>query len=162
MMRLFFCAILLLIGAPAFAQAPASPREIVQKLYKPYLDDPRAERTEAPGSMDAVLAQASRSLSKAIEEEFACQKREEGVCNVDFDILINAQDWSLSKFAIIDLGGSGDKSMILAKFDNMGPSGVRFTFIQEGGAWKIDDMEGVLPEGKKIQVGWRLTEMLAP
>ncbi|MFD2263354.1 DUF3828 domain-containing protein [Lacibacterium aquatile] len=162
MKRLFLCAVLVLAAHPVWAQSPASPKDIVQRLYKPYLDDPRAERTDTPGSMDAVLAQASKSLAKAIQSEFDCQTREEGVCNVDFDILINAQDWSLKKFAIAEKSRSGGKAVVVASFDNMGPMGVRFTFIQEGGTWKIDEMEGGEPKGSKFTVGWRLTEMLEP
>ena len=145
---LYIICIFSLIGMSAFAtpNAPKTPLEIIQDLYQPYLDDPHAEKTNSPDALNLILLNASTSLKLAIEKEQACQKQEEGICGIDFDIIINAQDWDISNFKLKEINLKRDDILkngpgVDATFVNGGKNLVRYSFVQENGEWKIENVQ---------------------
>lgn len=145
---LFITFIFTLTGYAAIA-APnetKTPLQIVQQLYQPYLDDPNAEKSDSPDALSLIIPHASPSLKTAIEKEQTCQKQEGGLCGVDFDIIVNAQDWSISHFKLKEIFLKPDdarttKPAIDATFINGGKNLVRYSFVEENGQWKIDDIQ---------------------
>lgn len=126
------------------AETLSSPQQIVAALYVPYLSDPQAEKLSGtPNSLDAIAARASGSLRKAIQKERACERRE-GICHIDFDIIICGQDWDLSDF---HLAASQD---VTVKFRNGDQRAVvRYLFVKEDSAWKIDEVEATCFSGEE-------------
>lgn len=139
---LFTVSLTLLASSPVLAASVASPRDIVEKLYAPYLADPHAEESDTPSALDAIRPKASKALRHAIHRNDVCERQEEGVCHIDFDIIIDAQDWDISHFSAAD---GEDQStglpIVTARFTNGYPREVRYYFISEEGAWKIDEIE---------------------
>jgi hypothetical protein len=87
-------------GSPVHATTQNTPQIIVEEFYKPYLADPQAKKLPTQSSLDLILLKNDASLKQAIHKEMACQKREHGICNIGFDIIVNAQDWNLSEFSL--------------------------------------------------------------
>ena len=142
-MRLSVGFLIALSLLPGMAGAGiVSPKDIVENLYAPYLADPHAEQTDGPSALDAIRSKASKTLKHAIHRNDVCERREQGVCNIDFDIIIDAQDWDISHFAVTD--GEDQATglpVVTARFTNGYPREVRYYFISEEGAWKIDDVQ---------------------
>ncbi|MBW8881457.1 MAG: DUF3828 domain-containing protein [Asticcacaulis sp.] len=151
MRHLFFAAILAApaLASPAFAELPDSPSQIVGKLYAPYLTHPHASSEFIDKSaIERVRPFASAAFAAAIDKDQACMEREQGICNLDWDVIINGQDWEVSNFAI-----EGDGATVRAHFVNFESLTVTYHFIREGDVWKIDDIENLAPdsEGKATQ-----------
>lgn len=130
------------------AAAADSPRQIVDALYAPYLHAPPSDSVQTPDPLDSIATFASDSLGKAIQKNRACEEREEGICAIDFDILICGQDWDITHFRSTLSGDKTAKPIVRATFDNMGqPASVSFLFIRESGTWRIDDVIATCPDG---------------
>lgn len=157
-----------IIGLNAFAapNTPETPLEIVQGLYKPYLDDPHAEKTDTPDSVSLILPHASTSLKTALEKSQSCQAEDDGICGIDFDIIINAQDWDISDFKLKEIALKPDdarttKPAIDATFINGEKNLVRYIFMQEQGEWKIADIEATrFDKAGKVEHWNSLTSLL--
>ena len=143
---------ILAVAATIMSAAPTTPHAIVQALYAPYLADPHANSGKnVPDDETEIRDYATKSLKHAIDADRACEKREQGICNLDFDMVIAGQDWDISKFAIADGTATAEKQVIHATFENGGPVEVRFFFVREHGAWKIDDVEDLRPKDDPIR-----------
>ncbi len=120
-----------------------SPRQIVEALYKPYLADLHAKKPTGSSALDLILPYASKSLQTAIQKNQECEQHTHEICNIDFDIIINAQDWDLSNFAIQE---ESQKSLpiVSAIFSNGEKNKVSYFFVHEENAWKIDDIVAIL------------------
>ncbi len=135
-------SLLLALLAVGAVHPATTPHAIVQALYAPYLANPHANSgAPSPDDETEIRDYASKSLKRAIDADRACEKREQGICNLDFDMVIAGQDWDISKFAIADGPATAMAQVVRATFDNGGPVEVRFFFVRENGAWKIDDVE---------------------
>ena len=130
---------ILAVNAPHAAE-PTTPHAIVQALYAP------AKPGDSESSVDAIGRYASKSLKRLIDADNACEKRYQAICNIDSDFLIAGQDGEASHLAIADGPVTAQGQVIDARFDNDGPVDVRFVFVRQGGAWKIDDVEDLRPK----------------
>jgi len=160
-MRLLILVVCLLLSYTdaALAAVSTSPKQIVETLYKPYLDDPHAQKLGGPGALDLILPYASQSLKAAIHRNEECERREQGICYIDFDIIINAQDWNLSNFALHE-DTKNSLPIINATFINGGKNKVTYFFVREHDDWKIDEIEairynadGTVENGYKLKQG---------
>lgn len=138
--------------APVAKIAPATPHAIVQSLYAPYVADPQGKHGGPSDSAeDTIRRYAAPALKHLIDADDACMKREQGICHIDFDFLIAGQDWDLSRFTLTDDPATPKGQVVRAGFDNGGPVEVRFYFVRQGGAWKIDDVEDLRPKDDPIR-----------
>jgi hypothetical protein len=143
---------LLLAASPAAADELG---ERVRGLYRPY----EKEGTDAPDASGVLKAIASKRLRDLIAKDDACAKRTESVCNLGHDPIVNGQDYKIEKVEVAPAVIQGDRATVTARFLNMGGRHeTRYDFIQEGGAWKLDDVEALLPRNYR----WRLSALLAP
>lgn len=127
----------------------------VRALYKPY----EKEGGDTPNVSDVLKRIASKRLRDLIAKDDACAKRTQSVCNLGFDPIVNGQDYKLGKIEVPPADILGEKATVTARFQNMGAQHEnRYDFIQEGGAWKLDDIEALQPKDYR----WRLTSVLAP
>ncbi len=139
-MRSMFVIIFLLIASvSSFAAGVSSPTQIVQNLYKPYLSN----SSHAPSALESILPYASQSLKAAILKNEECELRTHEICSIDFDIIVNGQDWQLSNLSV-----SGNEKVsapaIQAKFLNFETKNkVIYYFIRENGNWKINEVEAI-------------------
>jgi len=164
----FMGCVAIVIGCSAIAAPNPSqlPLQIVQELYKPYLDDPHAEKSNSPNALSLIEPHASTSLKTDIEKEQNCQKQEAGICDLDFDIIVNAQDWNISNFKLKEVFLKPDDSRLTkpaidATFMNGGKNLVRYVFVQENGTWKISDIETTrFNKGGKVESYSVLTSLL--
>ncbi len=138
---------------PAPAKS-ASPHDIVAWLYAPYLADPHATDAVDTGSaIDRVHRFADAALRQGIDRDNSCMRRSQGICNLDFDVVINGQDWDLSDLRISDDAPAGDRQTVHARFSNDHiPMDVAFSFVRVAGQWRIHNLDDIQHEpGKPVE-----------
>ena len=120
----------------AEAATPASdPAAIIRPLYDRYLTE-GAEfpdvRNQAPWSDDLwTKLEAMMARSEAINEPI-----------LDFDPLIDAQDYQLANLSVTtDAVVEDSHATVRASFANAGrPTEVIYDMVWEGGAWRVDNI----------------------
>jgi hypothetical protein len=149
----------ILTGFAALAAMPISaqpqpdqePVQIVRGLYAPYV----ANRT-APGqgAIDLIRPHATPELQRLIDKEKACTRRNQGICAIDYDMLIDGQDWKLAGLQVTAQDARPGAMVVRASFRNMGKSTVvDFPFAITGGRWLMSDV--IIRDGNR-----RLTAVL--
>jgi hypothetical protein len=76
---------------------------------------------------------------------------------IDFDPVVDAQDFDVSKVEVGAAGIAGDYASADVTFNNFGePKTISYDLVKEDGSWKVDDIsraDGEYP--------WRLSEIFA-
>lgn len=123
------------------------PKGLVEYAYVPY-------RTgDFPENPFELYSPTLMELWEAMEE----RTLDGEVGAIDFDPLINAQDYDIKGFAVGDAAVNGDQAVVTATFTNLGePQEMRFTLVRRAEGWKIDDIESLAGD-----YPWRLSELLA-
>lgn len=119
------------------ARAIPDPAPVVRAIYEPYLDAEAAPRPLIEA------APWSRSLS-ALIEGLEARVIEEEAPILDFDPLIDAQDWQLSDVsAETESLVEASHASVRARFTNSGAAQeVSYDLIWEDERWKVDNVRG--------------------
>ena len=148
---------LLLAGASALAPvwalaATASPVEVVTGLYHLYAG-PKGDYLSVPFDDPRVEALFTKSLRAAMKAMYARSKKS-GDAILDFDPVTDSQDPKVEHLSI----AAESDSVVAATFDGYdGKQVVRYVVKNEGGAWRIDDVNG----GKGADK-WDLRDIIKP
>lgn len=113
----------------ALAQAYDTPRAMLTALYAPYLSH------QIPENDDAFRSAALNALYNADSDASGGE-----VGAIDFDPVINGQDWTVTDFAIGDIVVDGDNATARVTFKNFDtPNTLDFYLVNEDG-WKYDNI----------------------
>lgn len=155
-MRASTMALLLAAAAavPGAARAAGenSPSEVTTAIYRIYAGPNGDDQT---GNLDdrRVAAYLSKSLRAALKAMDARSKRlDEPI--LDFDPVTDSQDPQVEKLAIAP---EGDAAAVATFFSGDVKHVVRYSFVREGVAWKVDDISGGAGDDK-----WDLREIVKP
>ncbi len=137
----------------AFAAQPAQaddPSDVVNDIYRHYLD-PQLNITPIEDN-PAIL---TGRLNKLFDDYNARSSPDE-VGMLDFDPFISAQDYEIKDVAIASETVAGDQATIVVEFTNFDyQTELTYSFVREGGAWKIDDIASGNPDDP-----WVLSKIL--
>jgi hypothetical protein len=137
----------LMVGvASARAQVNArepDPAVWLRQIYDLYH---RAEKSPAldklPSADDLFGKRASKSLAALFKRNHDCEVKEKGICALDWDFVIDGQDWALSNVKVGATVVAGDKATVTVTFTNLTIACVNvYFFLREDGQWKVDDIE---------------------
>jgi hypothetical protein len=149
-MRLMMLAAGLLAAMLSAAQAAPNfedPRGLIEYAYAPYT----SSSTDFPDPTELY----SPTL-KQLWDDMAAKSEEADMPIIDFDPLINAQDYEITDLIIADPALDGDNATVAVSFSNFGePQELHFELVKRVDGWKIDDIESV------GAYAWRLSELLA-
>jgi Protein of unknown function (DUF3828) len=135
---MFAIAITAVWVGDGMAQTVPEPVQIIRRFYQPYLKDDSAGGKSA---LDVIKPHATPELRRLIAKEESCARKQQGICNIDADVLIDGQDWKLSAFQVTALNVSEGRMTVRAAFRNTGrPTIVEFPFVKSGGRWLIADV----------------------
>ena len=133
---------------PVFTAWPAaatSPRDIVVEIYRISAGkDGKYHGPSAFADKGVRSRYFAKSLVAAITKMEARSKQKNEPI-LDFDPVTNSQDPDVKDLAITVESEAAAMVVVAARFlsfDETEPSIVRYDFVKEGGAWKIDDMHG--------------------
>lgn len=123
----------------AAAETPAAPQgagpaAFVAAIYDTY-------KTDAPG----LPQMYSRRLQGLIDKD-ASETPEGMVGRIDWDVIVDGQDWRISKLNIELVSQTDDMALVRATFDNFDkPRNLLFDLVREDGYWRVDDIQETLP-----------------
>jgi hypothetical protein len=124
--------------AAAQPQPDQEPVQIVRALYAPYVAN---RNTPGQGAIDLIRPHATPELQRLIDKENACTRRTHGICAIDYDVLIDGQDWKLAGLQVTAQDARPGAMVVRASFRNMGrPTVVEFPFTITGGRWLMSDV----------------------
>ena len=160
-MRWFSGLMLASLSVCAFA-ADFEPVAWLRQTYALYH---RAEKDSAllkESAPDLIAPFASPALAALFKREADCVKKSQGICALDWDFIVNGQDWELGPVKVGPLQASGDKATVTVDFSNMKtPNTVVYYLVRIGGTWKIDDIEDRRKGDKPVRIGNVLREFKA-
>jgi hypothetical protein len=147
----------------AGAHAENTPIDVVKNFYAPYLLS-QEHKGEAPtqSALDLMKPYASNQLKASIQKENDCLERTHELCSIDWDVIVDGQDWNITGLTITPVASDATHQTIRADFKNFDPVQITYYFIREENDWKLDDVEGSLIESlhnNHVQK-WKLTELL--
>ena len=131
--------------ASARAQVNASepdPAVWLRQIYDLYHRHEKSSALNMPSSTQLFAKRASKSLAALFKRNDACDAKGDGVCALDWDFVIDGQDWTLSDVKVGSIAAAGDKATVTVTFKNFDAACVNiYYFVRENGAWKVDDIE---------------------
>ncbi len=137
-------------GAPARAESPAA---LITAIYQ------RASAGNGESGGDFLIEAKDRApyLSASLRALWAAAdaRTQPGYAGpLDFDPVSNSQDPQLRAFTVTVEKQDGRRATVAATFgarkqplDRQPTTTVRYELVNEGGAWKIDDIRGTAPGG---------------
>ena len=143
---------LLVVGLSVFAvpaqaqkHVPQAPRDIVVEIYE--ISAGKSGKYDGPS---AFSDKKIRKLyfSKSLAAAVAAMEKKSAKANepiLDFDPITNSQDPLVKDLVIEDETKDDSKAVIIARFwsnDAKDASLVRYHFVKEGKAWKLDEITG--------------------
>ncbi len=123
-------AIALGAAAPLHQQADADPVSLITAIYRTYeLNTPALPHIYSK-RLQALIDKDARETPKG------------EVGRIDWDMLVDGQDWQLSGLKIALLSKSATRAEVRATFKNHGdPNTMLFDLVLQGGHWRIDDIQ---------------------
>ncbi len=89
-----------------------------------------------------IEKRASRSLAALFKKNDDCEAEQKGVCALDWDFVVDGQDWELSNVKVGAPVVGGDKATVTVTFTNFRtPCANVYYFVREDGQWKVEDIE---------------------
>ena len=129
-------AAFLALTIPALAVDFSDPKSVVEAAYEPYLSQ------DFDWSSYDAAALRSAGLNALYEQDAKESEAAGEVGRLDFDPLINGQDYDITDLEIGDADIRGDQAGVLVSFANMGTRSKMFILLaREGDRWLIDDVQ---------------------
>ena len=147
-MRGFLLILSFLFATAAVAQPPVfdDPKGLIAHAYAPY----------AAGGFYEDLTSLFSPTLRQLWDDMAARSEAADMPIIDFDPLVNGQDFEVVDLVIADPVVGGDTATVAVSFLNFGdPQELRFTLVRRAEGWKIDDIQAL---GEN---SWRLSELLA-
>jgi hypothetical protein len=145
-------ALTALLAAAAEAQVnprEADPAQWLRQVYALYQRAQTDHKLDSEASTALVERRASRALAALIKRDEECSRKNDEVCALDWDFVIDGQDWEISQVQVGATEVVGDRATVTVSFVNMKTPCVNvYYFVREDGAWKVDDIE-TRPQGEK-------------
>ena len=128
---------LVALALPAAAVDFSSPKAVVEEAYRPYTS---GENFDWEGyDQNAVL---SAGLQALYAKDAAEANGEVG--RIDFDPLVNGQDYDIKKLVIGEPKMDGDKAVVEVTFENFErPEKMDIVLVPEVGGYRIDDVQSL-------------------
>ncbi len=144
---------MLLAGLVPAAAQTVQPDELVRGFYRAY------ERAGGePSATRLVRPHASERLRGLLARDEQCAKKRGEPCSLNFDFIVNGQDFEIANVSVTPPTVAGDKASVTARFRNLGAANeIVYSFVREGGALRLDEVEARAPKDAR----WTLSKLLA-
>ena len=142
-----FAVAALLIAAAIPARAQVNAREPDPTVWLREICDlyHRMEKSSDPAAQptyELVENRASKSLAALFRRDKDCETKSNEICALDWDFVIDGQDWTLSNINVGAAVVDGDKATVTVRFRNFKTPCVNvYSFVREDGLWKVDEIE---------------------
>src|SRR6476646_6257464 len=123
------------------------PEEFIRSVYR--FDQPWTEQRDWFGDKRTLSRYFDEELTKLFIKDAECQKREGGVCNLEFDPIYAAQDFEKKTpdLQIAPVAGQADTFSV--RFTNLGTRTLVYQLTKTPHGWRISDIK--YPEGPSLK-----------
>jgi hypothetical protein len=145
MKRLFVLAAALagLFASPVLADDPA-PKDMVTEIYH-IAAGPKGDYQTVSAFDDKQVRKNFTKSLLAADSAMNARSKKLNEPILDFDPITNSQDPSVRNLTIAVESADAAKTIVAASFDSEGSKTrnvVRYIFVRDGAAWKLDDISG--------------------
>jgi len=134
-----------LAATPVCAQVNVKepdPAAWLRQIYDLYRRAEKQPALQTQATFALVAKRASKSLAALFAKNDACEARQQGVCALDWDFVVDGQDFQLSRLKIGETAIAGDTATVRVEFSNFGAPCLNiYRFVREDGAWKVEDID---------------------
>ncbi len=145
MKKAALCAIVVIIFTMFVSQVygvpPESPEAFVRRFFKEYLAT--FEKNYWFDKEKKLSQYFDRNLTSLFLKDEECKKKEQGICNLDFDPIIDAQDYDENIYSTLKVEkvGSASANRIKVTFRNLGTrTTVIYTLRPTEKGWRINNI----------------------
>jgi Protein of unknown function (DUF3828) len=159
--KLRYSVIALLAGlaaAPAIAEEQ-SPKDLVAQIYR-ISAGPKGDYHAPSGFEDKQIRKHFTKSLLAAQKAMDQRSKKLNEPILDFDPVTNSQDPSVLHLSIDVESADAANTIVAASFDGESDPKrnlVRYIFVREDGAWRLDDMRGEAGDDK-----WNLRDVMNP
>jgi hypothetical protein len=131
---------LVFISAACFAETKnSSPEELIRSLYR--FHQPWKEQANWFGDKRTLSKYFDKELTDLFLKDAECEKQQEGVCNLDFDPIYDAQDFDEKPINLQITAVAGQPDSFKATFTNLGPRTLVYRLTNTPSGWRISDIK---------------------
>jgi hypothetical protein len=140
---------LVLISATCFADdtKKSSPEDFIRSLYN--FHQPGKETPDWFGDKQTLSKYFDKDLTALFIKDDECAKREEGVCNLDFDPIYDAQDFDKETTNLQIAAVEGQSDLFNVTFTSLGTRTLVYKLTNTPDGWRISDIK--YPEGPSLK-----------
>ncbi len=147
---------------PALAQVPPGERDPsawLRQVYELYRRAENAPELDTRANYRLIVNRASRSLAALFKKNDDCEAEQEGICALDWDFVVDGQDFRLSNIKVGATAVSGDTASVTVSFTNFESSCVNvYRFVREDDEWKVEDIETRRGSEEPVSIAKLLSE----
>jgi hypothetical protein len=125
----------------------SSPEDFIRSLYR--FHQPGRDTPDWFGNKRTLSKYFDKELTALFLTDAECQKREQGVCNLDFDPIYDAQDFDRKTTNLQIAAVAGQSGLFKVTFTNLGTRTLVYRLTKTPGGWRISDIE--YPEGPSLK-----------
>ena len=117
----------------------SSPEEFLRSLYN--FHQPGKETPDWFGDKQTLSKYFDKELTDLFIKDDECAKREEGVCNLDFDPIYAAQDFDKETTNLQIAAAAGQSDSFNVTFTNLGTRTLVYKLMNTPSGWRISDIK---------------------
>lgn len=125
----------------------SSPEEFIRSLYR--FHQPGKETQDWFGDKQTLSKYFNNELTALFIKDDECAKREEGVCNLDFDPIYDAQDFDKETTNLHVAAVADQPDAFNVTFTNLGTRTLLYRLTNTPAGWRISDIK--YPEGASLK-----------
>jgi len=132
---------LIFIGAACFGADAnkSSPEDFIRSLYR--FHQPGKDTPDWFGDKRTLSKYFDKELTALFIKDAECQKREQGVCNLDFDPIYDAQDFEKETTNVQIAAVAGQPDLFKVTFTNLETRMLVYRLTNTPGGWRISDIK---------------------
>lgn len=92
----------------------------LRQVYDLYHRAETDKKAEAQASYRRIVERASKPLAALFKKNDDCEKKSKGICALDWDFVIDGQDFKLTNITVGPLVAKGNTGTVTVSFTNMG------------------------------------------
>jgi hypothetical protein len=125
----------------------SSPEDFIRSLY--HFHQPGKETPDWFGDKQTLSKYFDKELTALFLKDDECAKREQGVCNLDFDPIYDAQDFEKETTNLQITAVVGQPDLFNVTFTNIGTRTLVYRLTNTPSGWRISDIK--YPEGSSLK-----------
>jgi len=117
----------------------SSPEDFIRSLYD--FHQPGKDTPDWFGDEQTLSKYFDKELTALFMKDAECAKREQGVCNLEFDPIYDAQDFEEKTTNLQITAVAGQPDSFKVTFTNLGPRTLVYRLTNTPGGWRISDIK---------------------